>query len=212
VREDIRHPSCFLQHLGSRLLLIALLSVGACNGDSTPNTSANDADSTARHDSLLSRNLPEGRFQIPTSITPAPNLWINLPAGYRIKDKSNFPNDRFFIVNEDDPSLADSTAVTPGFMQVYVGVKRQSALDSNSNAERRPVVIGGHPLEWRLWTDKLPDGSSYYQREITSSDFFSSMSPELAKAPLHVHIYVAGADSVRVAELMKAAGTLSIIP
>ena len=163
-------------------------------------------------DTTYRQNLPAGRFQLPTRHTPAPDFFISLPEGYTVKIQSRFPNDEFFIVRSDDPSLRDSTAVTPGFMRVYVGVRPQTAYDPKIPHTERAVVIGRAVLSWKLWTETLPDGGTYYSREIASSDFYSSISPELARAPLNLHIYVAGRDSSRVSELAKAAETLAMVP
>lgn len=163
-------------------------------------------------DTTYKENLPSGRFQLPTRHTPAPDFFISLPEGYTVKIKSRFPNDEFFIIRNDDPSLRDSSAVTPGFMRVYVGVNPQTALNPKIPHTERHLMLGRALLTWRLWTEPLPDGATYYSREITSSDFYASISPELARAPLNLHIYVAGRDSARVAELAAAAETLALAP
>jgi hypothetical protein len=190
-------------------LMVAVIACdeqgGAEGGDPTR------VDST-KSDSVVSHDLPQGRFELPTAHTPAPDFYITLPEGYTIKNNSRMPNDDFFIVRLDDPSLTDSTAITPGFMRVYVGVNAQSGLDAARRYEERGVMIARMPVTWRLWSDTLPDRSAYYYREIASSDFFAPLSPELARSPLHLHIYVAGRDSARVAELLAAAETLSLAP
>lgn len=161
---------------------------------------------------VAGKPLPSGRFQVPTRHTPVPDMYITLPSGYTIHDMSRMPDDQFFIIHSSDPSMRDSTAITPGFLRVYIGVNAQAGLEPGRRHTEQNVVIAGVPLTWKLWTELLPDKSTYYLREITSSDFFASLSPELAKAPLHLHLYISGADSSRVSDLMKAAQTLSPFP
>ncbi len=194
-------------------IIALLLAVAGC-GDREPGKEAQAIDTTARIDTtaLVSAELPAGRFQIPTSHTPVSDFFITLPDGYTIRNLSRLPNDEFFIIRTDDPGMTDSTAVTPGFMRLFIGVSPQTGLRPGQKHTERNVVIAGFPLVWNLWTETVPDGSDYYIREITSADFFSFLSPELAKAPLHLHLYVAGNDSTRVAELMSAAETLSLRP
>lgn len=195
-------------------VLVALLAVAGCGdreaGENLPkaDTVRGSADTSAS----VSAKLPAGRFQIPTAHTPVPDLFITLPDGYTIRNLSTLPDDQFFIFGNDDPSMTDSTAITPGFLRVYVGVKPQTGLREGQKRTEQNVVISGFPLVWNLWTEKLPDGADYYLREISSPDFFASISPELAKAPLNLHLYIAGRDSARVADLMRAAGTLSSHP
>jgi hypothetical protein len=163
-------------------------------------------------DTTYKEKLPAGRFQLPTAHTPAPDFFISLPDGYRVKNTGRFPNDEFYIFRFDDPSLRDSAAITPGFMRVYVGVKPQPAYDHKLAHTERHVMIGRSLLTWYMWRETLPDGPTYYSSEIASSDFYASISPELARAPLNLDIYVAGRDSVRVAGLMRAAESLALVP
>jgi hypothetical protein len=189
-------------------VLLAGLVMAGC-GDRRP---PDGAAAKPQLDTTYRENLPAGRFQLPTRHTPAPDFFISLPPGYTVKIKSRFPNDEFFILRNDDPSLRDSTEITPGFMRIYVGVNPQSAFDSRLKHTERNVMIGRALLTWYLWSETLPDGTTYYNREIRSSDFYASISPELARAPLNLHIYVAGRDSARVAELATAAETLAMVP
>jgi hypothetical protein len=187
---------------------ILALALGACKEPPKPPGEPKKpaADTVAK----MSENLPAGRYQIPTKHTPAPDFYITLPRGYSVKNMSRMPNDEFFFIRSDDPSANDSTAVTPGFMRLYVGVNAQTAIEKGTTVTERHVMVGRMPLVWKLWSEKLPDGGIYYQREITSDDYFANLSHELAHAPLHLHIYVAGRDSNQVAELMTAAASLSI--
>jgi hypothetical protein len=188
--------------------LVAALGIAACGGrERGPSDTA-----TPKADTVLKGELPSGRFQLPTRHTPAPDFFISLPEGYRVKLASRFPNDEFFIIRNDDPSLRDSAAVTPGFMRIYVGVKPQSAFDRKIEHTEHHVMIGRSLLTWYLWKEILPGGTPYFSREITSSDFYASISPELARAPLNLQIYVAGSDSIRVAELMRSAESLALAP
>ncbi len=163
-------------------------------------------------DTTLRENLPPGRFHIPTRHTPAPDFFITLPAGYTVKNRSRLPNDEYFIVRTDDPSLHDSTAVTPGFLRIYVGVRPQTGVRPETKFTERSVLLGRTMVTWKSWTDKLPDGAPYYIHEIASSDYFAAISPELARAPLNLHVYVGGRDKARVAELVRAAETLALTP
>ncbi|HVZ41394.1 MAG TPA: hypothetical protein VHI13_19090 [Candidatus Kapabacteria bacterium] len=163
-------------------------------------------------DTTFRTNLPAGRFHLPTRHTPAPDFFITLPAGYTVKDLSHLPNDEYFFVRNDDPSLRDSTKITPGFMCFYVGVNPRTAIEKGMKYGEQPATLCNTPVIWRIWTEKLPDGAPYFQREIASHDIFATISPELGRAPLHLYVYVAGSDSTRVAELMRAAGTLALSP
>jgi hypothetical protein len=196
--------------------LVALLAVSGCGDREADNAPKADttrtADTSGGADTSVSAQLPAGRFQIPTAHTPVPDLFITLPDGYTIRNVSRMPDDQFFIFRTDDPSQTDSTAITPGFMRVYVGVNPQTGLGSGQKHTEQNVMVSGFPLVWKLWTEKIPDGSDYYLREISSPDFFASISPELAKAPLNLHLYIAGRDSAQVADLMLAAQTLSSHP
>jgi hypothetical protein len=207
------------------LAMMALMAFAACSGEQKPRSPAVAAPDTVHHDrnvaaspdtlrrdSIFREKLPAGRYQLPTAHTPAPDLWITLPAGYTVRSVGRMPDDEFFIFRSDDPTLHDTAAVTPGFMRVYVGVMPQTGVESGDHPTEENVLIGGEPLVWRLWSERTPDGKRYYQREIKSGDFFAGISPELAKAPLHLHIYVAGKDSAAVAALMRAARTISLRP
>lgn len=177
------------------------------------------ADSLARRDSIardtsarLTSNLPPGRFELPTTATPAPNLWISLPEGYRVKGSSRAPDDIFFIVHTDDPGLEDSTAVTPGYMRVYVGPKEQHPFEGERTVDGDRVFVAGQPLQWRLAEETLPDGARYFKRDLRGGDILAQLSPDLAEARLALHIYVAGIDSARVAALMRSAESISVVP
>jgi hypothetical protein len=178
-----------------------------------------DIDSAAHRDSIahdtsarLTTNLPPGRFQLPTAVTPAPDLWITLPDGYQVKGTSKLPDDLFFVVHTDDPGLEDSTAVTPGYMRIYVGPKSQQPFTGEKTVDGERVLVAGQPLQWRLAEEKLEDGRTYLKRDLRSADIFTQLSSELAHTPLHLHVYVAGSDPARVAGLMKAAESISIVP
>jgi hypothetical protein len=205
----------FLLVRGLASMLLLLIASG-CGETKAPEQPKSDSAARARQrkDSLhiVSGNLPAGRFQLPTKHTPAPDLFISLPDGYTIKDASRFPDERFFIVRMDDPSIKDTTQVTPGFLRIYLGVNPQSGIEPGRKPTERAILLGGHPLVWKLWEDHLPDGRIYYGREIATSDFFAALSPELAKAPLNLHLYVAGSDTTRVNELMRAVETLALHP
>jgi hypothetical protein len=197
--------------IGSVCLVLSLLSiVSGCRNSEPEQKATGDRSDSAR---TIAQDLPTGRFQLPTAHTPAPDLWITLPKGYTVKNVGRLPNDEFFIIRSDDPSLKDPNAVTPGFLRVYVGVNAQSGLDSTTPAARRPIVIAGRPLEQRSWSEKIPQGKGlYYQREVSSDDFFAPLSFELARTPLHLHLYAAGFDSARVSELASAALTIGFSP
>jgi hypothetical protein len=188
------------------LLACAALAIGGCGERRPLDAKKPNADTTFK------TKLPEGRFQLPTTHTPAPDFFITLPEGYRVKMTGRFPNNEFFIIRNDDPSLRDSSAITPGFMRIYLGVRPQSAFDPKLPHTERHVMIGRSLLTWKQWSEKLPGGAPYYSREITSSDFFAYISPDLARAPLNLEIYVAGSDTARTAELMHSAESLALAP
>lgn len=191
-----------------------LLAVAAgCTQSEKAETPKQGADSIAAlRDTTLRRNLPPGRFHVPTRHTPVPDFFISLPEGYMVKNLSRLPNDEYFVVRTDDPSLKDSAAVTPGFMLLYVGVKPQGSLPESGKFTTRVVKLGTTDVEWKEWADTLPDRSLYHIHDISSSDYFRTALPELAKAPLNLHIYVAGKDTARVAELVRAVESLSFTP
>lgn len=200
-------------------MLFALLILSGCDtsqpAKEKPDSTASDSLPGSVRDTtpVVAKDLPAGRFQLPTAHTPAPDLWITLPEGYTVKNVGRLPNDEFFLIRDDDPSLTDTGAVTPGFLRVYVGVMPQSGLDSSVKAVTRPIVIAARPLEQKIWSEDLPGGKGrYYQREIVSSDFFSALSMDLAKTPLHLHLYAAGSDSAMVSELAATALTIGFSP
>jgi hypothetical protein len=205
------------------VVAIAAGTLSGC-GESPREASRQDSSATIAHDSSnagatgvdtaarYSAKLPPGRFQLPTRVTAAPDLWITLPEGYRVKGASERTGDRFFIVNTNDPGLTDSTAVTPGFMRIYVGHDEQRPFEDVKTSEGERVLVAGFPLQWRLASESLPSGGTYRQAELSSGDFFSRFSPELSREALVLHVYVAGADSAKVGDLMKAAESLSIVP
>lgn len=199
-------PATSLRALAAALLALLASSCGDSRAPEKETPAPKPIDTT------LKENLPAGRFQLPTRHTPAPDFFISLPPGYEIKNRSRLPNDELYIISSDDPSLSDSTAITPGFMRVYVGVKPQSGFDRKLPHTEKNVMIGRSLLTWKLWSDTLPDGKPYHMREISSSDFYASISPELARAPLNLNIYIAGHDSTQVAELMRAAESLAMAP
>lgn len=196
-------------------MVATLLALAAC-GDGRVEE---QPDPAAKPDTTLTTDLPPGRFQLPTAHTPAPDLWITLPDGYQVKvtdrGRAQGPFDEFFIVDSEDPGLknpTDSTIVTPGFMRVYVGTMPQVGIDSATTGETKRVVIAGIPLEWKLASERLPDGRTYFQREIKTRDFFAAISPELSKPPIHLHLYIAGADTAHIAELMRSAESIGLAP
>jgi hypothetical protein len=205
-------------------LACALLALAACDDEpretrprgSSSDTAATDgaATDTAASDTTprLTSDLPPGRFELPTQVTPAPNLWITLPDGYRVKGSSRLPDDLFYIVHTEDPSFDDTSAVTPGFMRLYVGPRPQKPFEGETTTPGERVLVAGYPLQWRHAEEKLEDGRTFLKRDLATADFFARFSPELAETPLHLHVYVAGVDAERVAALMKSAESISIVP
>lgn len=190
------------------MALTVLLVIGGC-GDSPEKNSSDDSGSN-RSKTVRGR-LPEGRYELPMPYSGAPHLFITMPPGYQVRPTGVGETDQFFIVSADDPSARDSTATTPGFLQIYVGEKEQKA-SMGSAARRRPAVIAGRPMLWDTWDEKLPDGSTYYVREIVTREFFRPFSRELMERRLELHIYIAGADSTTVERLAAAAETISVTP
>lgn len=202
--------------LAVTLALVLTCMLASCGDDDSDlpdrDTSARPRTAGVDTSARLTKDLPAGRFQLPTNATPAPDLWISLPDGYRVKGASDRIDDRFYVVHTKDPSLTDTSAVTPGFMLIYVGATRQNPFTSVKTKDGERVLVVGQPLQWRLAEDSLPDGGRYYQRDIGSHDIFARLSSKLASTPLHLHIYVAGSDSTRVADLMRSAESISIVP
>ena len=190
------------------LLAMTALAAHGCDREPSIDETAKGKGDTAG----LTRDLPPGRFQLPTLHTPAPDLWITLPEGYQVKVTGQLPNDEFFVIRSDDPSLHDTTAVTPGFMRIHVGVRPQTAIDSTELLESNVSILDGRPVSFRTGTERLPGGEVYLKRELRSPDFFAAVSPDLAKTPLHLHVYVAGVDKATVDALIQAAGSIALAP
>lgn len=190
------------------LLMAACLLLLSCNQSDPPRQTGKPLDSTP----TVKGALPAGRFELPLRNTPAPAMFVTLPEGYSIKDASAMPNDEYYIIRKDDPNLYDSNDITPGFLRVYVGTTPQSGLDSAGKFSEERVLLGSMPLVWKIWSEQLSDSIRYHSREITSSDYFASISPELARYPLYIHIYIGGRDTARIADLTAAVTTLSLTP
>jgi len=190
--------------------LVASLVVAAC-GDDEPRTTVETTDSVSGSAQRVRGRLPQGRFELPTPNSGAPHLFITLPEGYSVRPTGSGTFDQFFIVESTDPSILDSTATTPGFLQVYVGEDPRPSVNDRRTFTRH-AVIGGRPVVWREWTDQLSDRRSYYARELITRDFFRSLAESIANRNLCLHVYVAGADSVRVARLVRAAESLRMTP
>ena len=196
-----------------RSAALALLLLAACGDDPqqgapSDSTAASGVDTARR----LSSNLPSGRFELPTERTPAPNLWITLPEGYRVKNTGDATGDLFFVVHTEDPGLTDSTADSPAFMRIYVGPEEQRPFAGVETGEGERVMVAGQPLQWRIADEEPAGRARFLRRDIGSAGLFAQFSEELAKTPLHLHIFVAGVDSARVVALMNAAESISIVP
>ncbi|MCE7934113.1 MAG: hypothetical protein DYG96_05925 [Chlorobi bacterium CHB2] len=199
-----RHQPMMLRHAVFLLWLLPLVLVG-CREEPSHNSAKPD---TAR----LIKNLPSGRFQLPTIHTPAPDFWITLPPGYQVKFVGRMPSDEFYIFRSDDPTLADSTAVSPGFLRIYMGTIAQSGVDRNTQFTEASAQLMGYRTRWREWKEPTQSGKAFYAAEIAASDFFQTTFPNLKKAPLFLHIYAGGTDTAHVAALMAAAATLTTTP
>ncbi len=161
----------------------------------------------------VSKDLPAGRFQLPTLHTPVPDLWITLPAGYEVKSVGRLPNDEFYIYRSDDPSLTDSTTVTPATLRVYIGVSFQSGLVTGDPFVADSTTLLDYPVVWKRWEEPLADGRKFYAREITAGrDLFLTFSPQLKNAPLHLHIYAGGTDSSLVEALAGSVMSIGLVP
>lgn len=186
-------------------LLWFLLMLGGC--DEKPSQSG------AKQDTVkLVKNLPSGRFQLPTIHTPAPDFWIALPPGYQVKFVGRLPFDEFYIFRSDDPTLTDSTATSPGFLRVYVGTVAQSGLDKSARFTEASAQLMSYRTRWREWQEVDEGSKTFYAAEIAASDFFQATFPDLKKTPLFLHIYVGGTDTAQVDALMAAAATLTATP
>ncbi|MBL7989387.1 MAG: hypothetical protein JNJ94_15100 [Chlorobi bacterium] len=184
---------------------LLLLAIAGCSDKPSENRATPD---TAR----LVKNLPSGRFQLPTKHTPAPDFWIELPPGYQVKFVGRLPSDEFYIFRSDDPTLADSTATSPGFLRIYMGTVAQTGLDSRTTFTETGAQLMSYHTRWREWKEPTSGGKPFYVAEIAAQDFFQTTFPNLKKTPLFLHIYIGGTDTTQVAALMAAATTLATTP
>lgn len=193
------------RRLSGGLAVAGLTMLAACDGG--PSARPGAVPDTGKR---VHGTLPGGRFQLPTLHTPVPDFYITLPTGFRIKDVGRMPNDEYYIIRADDPSLTDTAALTPGYLRFYVGVNAQRWIDSGVVSANDSIMLDGQPVVLKRWTEHMPNGAPYFNREISCSNFFVSRFPSFAKYPLNIHVYAGGLDSTRVEELMNAARTLSL--
>jgi hypothetical protein len=125
------------------------------------------------------------------------------------------PNDEFYVIDSHDPSLlhpGDTSVITSGFMMISVEVKPQAGIEPTLLTIEKRGLLGGVPIIWKTATDRLPDGGTYYMREVVTRDLFSVISPELARSPIHLHVYIAGSDPSEVDTLAGVAATIGFKP
>jgi hypothetical protein len=206
---------CTLTQITVALLLLALALFG-CDDQSKP---ADGRDSTAADTSSVNQ-LPEqwrppmeaGTYELPTLNVPVPNLWIDLPDGYRVKFTGRNPIDQFVFYTPSDRSLVDSSRPSDGMMIINMGAHMMPMKIDSALARSRNVMVLEQPLTWLLWSEALPRGGRSMHGAIQSNDIFGKLSPELADSTLYLQIYVSGADSARVSELMASVETLRFHP
>ncbi len=156
--------------------------------------------------------MDAGTYQLPTLYTAVPDLWIDLPPGYRVRSVGQRPNDDFFFYRPDDPGTRDTTVPSEGLLRIFIGPGAVSHHPDSSTVRRRAAIVVGQPVNWLVWRGTGPRGHPYYNRLIASEDLFARISPELARDTIRVQIYVGGSDSSRVAELVSAVSTLRLSP
>ncbi|MCC7439242.1 MAG: hypothetical protein IT211_12175 [Armatimonadetes bacterium] len=190
---------------GFFVALLLLWGAAGCSDKPSHNEAPHD---TAK----LVKNLPSGRFQLPTKHTPAPDFWIELPPGYQVKFVGRLPSDEFYIFRSDDPTLTDSNATSPGFLRIYMGTVAQTGLGKNTQFTETGAQLMSYRTRWREWKESAEGEKKFYVAEIAAQDFFQSTFPDLKKTPLFLHIYIGGTDTTQVAALMAAAATLATTP
>jgi len=197
---------------------VAALLLAACaerapstgEGGTTRRTDSAAADTAHR---TVADTLPAGRYQLRFHTRGVPDLFISLPAHYTIRDRGREGWDDLIMTAVDDPSLHSSTALSPGYLRLRTTRPEEIAqlMLPLATPDSADIIIAGRPVRW-MRGGEVNGAEVFHYARIESSDFFSALSPELAKsAPLLV-VEVAGADSLRVAALISAVESIRFVP
>ena len=178
------------------------------SGDSTESELPSGAPIT--RETPVSRS---GATTIPTINTGAGPLFLRLPGEYRIRVDSGYDADMIFIYHEADPLMAGDPNRIP------LAVARLSIDDSvivldapGTTGMPMQSRVNGVPIEYSYRRDHTPEGGVYHGYEASMRHFFASKDPSADLNNLHLHLYVAGTDSSKIAELISALSTLSFRP
>ncbi len=221
-----RTLTTFFEHLSVRraLPLLVLLGVwmGGCaekQGEKAPGDSAD----TSAADTGLSplppdsgtysvTTTPEGRTELPTWNTSAPNLFIDLPKGFAVRADSGLDYDVVFVYRRDDPGVEDTTLPAMALMQIVLSERSIGTSVPSRKVGTRKSMIGTYPALWHRYRDTTVTKWEYRQNVLEIPRYFASLDPEKEAGNLNLWLYVAGRDTAAVEQLMRAAGTLGIAP
>ena len=156
--------------------------------------------------------LPEGRTELPTWNTAAPNLFVDLPSGLAVQADSGGTHDRILLYPKNDPGLADTTLPALGLMQIVVTDQWLGTTIPAKKLGVRKGMIGSMPGLWYQYLDTTFSDYDYRINVLELMDFFASLGPNDKAKDLKLWIYVAGRDSAFVEQLLGAASSISITP
>lgn len=204
------------------VMLAAVLGIWTGCSDSTPGGESDMADSAIVSGSggesdtgnaaAENTTTPEGRVELPTYHTAAPNLWVTLPEGYGVRLDTTLPYDIIVISRNDDPLLVDSVQIPKGMMRITVSDQQIQFPPLGTEHESRKLMMGDYPSDWRHFTDLTNDGKTFYSYELRADDYFARTAPDDAVKRLRLHVFTGGRDSAVVETLLGVAQTLSVRP
>lgn len=179
-----------------------------------PGTAGADSAATGEKEGVVSvpTRTPNGRTELPTTRTAAPNLWITLPEGFSVRADTVLDYDILVISRADDPLLSDSSQVPYGMLRIVVGDTTVRVTPKNVKTARRNGVIGEYPGEWIYYTGVIPGGTTYYSYELAADRYFAPLSPDREMKRLNMHLYIAGKDTAVISRLITAAESISTKP
>lgn len=179
-----------------------------------PGAAGADSAATGEKEGVVSvpTRTPNGRTELPTTRTAAPNLWITLPEGFSVRADTVLDYDILVISRADDPLLSDSSQVPYGMLRIVVGDTTVRVTPKNVKTARRNGVIGEYPGEWIYYTGVIPGGTTYYSYELAADRYFAPLSPDREMKRLNMHLYIAGKDTAVISRLITAAESISTKP
>lgn len=179
-----------------------------------PGAAGADSAATGGKEGVVSvpTHTPNGRTELPTTRTAAPNLWITLPEGFSVRADTVLDYDILVISRADDPLLSDSSQVPYGMLRIVVGDTTVRVTPKNVKTARRNGVIGEYPGEWIYYTGVIPGGTTYYSYELAADRYFAPLSPDREMKRLNMHLYIAGKDTAVISRLITAAESISTKP